>query len=130
MESINRGLVVTFGRRLGKILWTQRVCGASDTQSHKRNDLRTKLWRDVFILLLLRSVSPSWLVKQMRVGGTRRTSVFSTKNARFNEDKPGVQSCCSCGHVEFDDEEESIISALILRRSGTTTPVHEPADIL
>jgi len=32
--------------------------------------------------------------------------------------------------LEFDDEEESIISALILRRSGTTTPVHEPADIL
>ncbi len=32
--------------------------------------------------------------------------------------------------LEFDDEEESIVSALILRRSGTTTPVHEPADIL
>jgi prepilin-type N-terminal cleavage/methylation domain-containing protein len=32
--------------------------------------------------------------------------------------------------LQFEAEEESIISALILRRSGTTTPVHEPADIL
>jgi prepilin-type N-terminal cleavage/methylation domain-containing protein len=32
--------------------------------------------------------------------------------------------------LEFEAEEESIVSALILRRSGTTTPVHEPDDIL
>ncbi|MDG1241881.1 MAG: type II secretion system protein [Opitutae bacterium] len=32
--------------------------------------------------------------------------------------------------LEFEAEEQAIISALILRRSGTTTPVYEPADIL
>jgi prepilin-type N-terminal cleavage/methylation domain-containing protein len=32
--------------------------------------------------------------------------------------------------VEVEDDQASIVSALILRRSGTTTPVNEPADIL
>ena len=38
----------------------------------------------------------------------------------------------SSGSLEltFETEQESIVSALILRRSGTTTPVHEPTDML